>query len=44
MEIYTLGDILRHKKSDFFRYRNFGKKSLTELEEVLAEYGLELRQ
>ena len=44
MDVYTLGDILRHKKSDFFRCRNFGKKSLDELIDVLETFGLELKK
>jgi len=44
MDVYTLGDIIRHKKSDFFRCRNFGKKSLDELIDVLETFGLELKK
>ena len=44
MDVYTLGDIIRHKKSDIFRCRNFGKKSLDELIDVLETFGLELKK
>ena len=39
-EVYTLGELVSFKKSDMLKFRNFGKKSLTELEELVAEKGL----
>lgn len=39
-EIVTVADIVRHKRSDLTRYRNFGKKSLNEIEEFLESKGL----
>lgn len=35
-EIETLGDLVQFNKSDLLKFRNFGKKSLTELEELLS--------
>jgi DNA-directed RNA polymerase alpha subunit len=43
-EIQILDDALLYTKRDYLRFRNLGRKSLEELEEVLAEYGLELKQ
>ena len=34
-EIETLGDLVQFNKSDLLKFRNFGKKSLTELEALL---------
>ena len=39
-EVYTLGELVAFKKSDMLKFRNFGKKSLTELEELVKEKGL----
>jgi DNA-directed RNA polymerase subunit alpha len=39
-EVYTLGELVSFKKSDMIKFRNFGKKSLTELEELIDEKGL----
>jgi len=39
-EVYTLGELVSFKKSDMLKFRNFGKKSLTELEELIEEKGL----
>ncbi len=39
-EIRTLGDLVRLEISDMMKFRNFGKKSLTELEQLVAEKGL----
>ncbi|MEC7864236.1 MAG: DNA-directed RNA polymerase subunit alpha [Bacteroidota bacterium] len=39
-EVFTLGELVTFKKSDMLKFRNFGKKSLTELEELVAEKGL----
>ena len=39
-EVYTLGELVSFKKSDMLKFRNFGKKSLTELEELIEDKGL----
>ena len=39
-EVYTLGELVAFKKSDMLKFRNFGKKSLSELEELILEKGL----
>ena len=36
----TLGDLVSFNKSDLMKFRNFGKKSLTELEELGGTKGL----
>jgi DNA-directed RNA polymerase, alpha subunit, bacterial and chloroplast-type len=40
-EIETLGDLVAIQKSDLLKFRNFGKKSLAELEELVKSKGLE---
>ena len=39
-EVFTLGELVSFKKSDMLKFRNFGKKSLTELEELIDDKGL----
>ena len=39
-EVDTLGDLVSFNKSDLMKFRNFGKKSLTELEELVVAKGL----
>ena len=39
-EVDTLGDLVSFDKSDLMKFRNFGKKSLTELEELVVTKGL----
>ena len=39
-EVDTLGDLVSFNKSDLMKFRNFGKKSLTELEELVIFKGL----
>ena len=39
-DIETLGDLVSFNKNDLLKFRNFGKKSLTELEELVASKGL----
>jgi DNA-directed RNA polymerase subunit alpha len=34
-EVETLGELVRFNKNDLLKFRNFGKKSLTELDELL---------
>ena len=40
-EVDTLGDLVSYNKSDLMKFRNFGKKSLTELEELVGGKGLD---
>ena len=39
-EVDTLGDLVSYNKNDLMKFRNFGKKSLTELDELVALKGL----
>jgi DNA-directed RNA polymerase subunit alpha len=39
-DVDTLGDLVRFNKNDLLKFRNFGKKSLTELDELLVNYSL----
>ncbi|MDY0780048.1 DNA-directed RNA polymerase subunit alpha [Tenacibaculum sp. IB213877] len=39
-EVDTLGDLVSFNKSDLMKFRNFGKKSLTELEELVISKNL----
>jgi len=39
-EVETLGDLVSYNKNDLMKFRNFGKKSLTELEELVVLKGL----
>jgi DNA-directed RNA polymerase subunit alpha len=39
-EVETLGQLVMHNKNDLLKFRNFGKKSLTELEELLDNLSL----
>jgi hypothetical protein len=43
-EIKTLGDIAIYSENDFLKFRNFGKKSLTELYELLPKYNIVLNK
>jgi DNA-directed RNA polymerase subunit alpha len=38
--IRTLGDLVQKTESEMLKFKNFGKKSLKEIEEVLARYNL----
>jgi DNA-directed RNA polymerase subunit alpha len=40
-DVETLGDLVAFNKNDLLKFRNFGKKSLTELEELVKAKGLE---
>lgn len=40
-EVETLGDLVTYTKADLMKFRNFGKKSLTELDELVSDKGLE---
>jgi DNA-directed RNA polymerase subunit alpha len=39
-EVDTLGDLVKFNKNDLLKFRNFGKKSLTELDELLVSMNL----
>ena len=39
-EVETLGDLVGFNKTDLLKFRNFGKKSLTELDDLLAGLNL----
>ena len=39
-DIETLGDLVSYNKNDLLKFRNFGKKSLTELEDLVENKGL----
>jgi len=41
-KITTIGDLARKSEMDMLKYRNFGKKSLTEINKILGEMGLQL--
>jgi len=40
-DVETLGDLVTYNKNDLLKFRNFGKKSLTELEELVKSKNLE---
>jgi DNA-directed RNA polymerase alpha subunit len=42
MEAYTFRDLFSHRRSEFMRLRNFGKKSLSEIDNLVEEAGLEM--
>ena len=39
-EVDTIGDLVRYNRNDLLKFRNFGKKSLTELDELLTSLNL----
>lgn len=39
-DVETLGDLVTYNKTDLLKFRNFGKKSLTELDELLENMNL----
>ncbi|HOU96615.1 MAG TPA: DNA-directed RNA polymerase subunit alpha [Bacteroidales bacterium] len=39
-EVETLGDLVKYNRNDLLKFRNFGKKSLIELDELLESMGL----
>lgn len=41
--IHTLGQLVARSKEDLLDIRNFGKKSIDEIQEKLADYGLSLK-
>ena len=42
--VHTVGELVEKKPSDLFKIKNFGRKSLTEVEQKLLELGLTLKQ
>jgi DNA-directed RNA polymerase subunit alpha len=40
--IKTISDLVRKTEEELLNFRNFGKKSLTEIEEILKAMGLSL--
>jgi len=40
-EVETLGELVTYNKTDLLKFRNFGKKSLSELEQLLQQHGLQ---
>ena len=40
IQVETLGDLVSFKKTDLIKIRNLGKKSLAELDELVAGKGL----
>ena len=39
-DVHTLGDLVVYNKNDLLKFRNFGKKSLSELEDLISNLGL----
>jgi DNA-directed RNA polymerase subunit alpha len=39
-DVETLGESVSYQKNDLLKFRNFGKKSLTELDELLERLNL----
>jgi DNA-directed RNA polymerase subunit alpha len=39
-DVESLGDLVTYNKNDLLKFRNFGKKSLTELEDLLSSMSL----
>ena len=39
-DVVTLGDLVQFNKNDLLKFRNFGKKSLTELDDLLESMNL----
>ena len=39
--IKTIGDLVRRDEQEMLRFRNFGRKSLTELNKILEERALQ---
>jgi DNA-directed RNA polymerase subunit alpha len=39
-DVDSLGDLVQYNKTDLLKFRNFGKKSLTELDDLLASLNL----
>ena len=41
VKINSLGELVRYKMEDLMKFRNFGQKSIAEIEQVLHERGLD---
>jgi DNA-directed RNA polymerase subunit alpha len=39
-DVETLGQLVQHNRNDLLKFRNFGKKSLAELDQLLSNMGL----
>ncbi len=39
-DVETLGELVQYNRTDLLKFRNFGKKSLTELDDLLVSLGL----
>ena len=39
-DVETIGELVGFQRNDLLKFRNFGKKSLSELDELLANLGL----
>jgi len=39
-DVETLGELVQYNRNDLLKFRNFGKKSLTELDDLLDNMGL----
>ena len=39
-DVDTVGELVHYNKNDLLKFRNFGRKSLTELDELLAKLNL----
>ncbi len=39
-EIKTIGDLVRKSEAEMLKFRNFGRKSLKEIQDILGEMGL----
>ena len=44
LRIKTVADITEHKRNEFYTTRNFGKKTLKELEDFLVLNGLKFKK
>lgn len=44
MQIETVGDLLERTERDLLAWRNFGRKSLVEVTDLLEEWGLYLKK
>jgi DNA-directed RNA polymerase subunit alpha len=42
-KINSLSELVQYEQEDLMKFRNFGQKSLSEIDQVLHERGLELR-
>ena len=40
--IKTIGDLVQKNEAEMLKYRNFGRKSLNEIKEIIVEMGLGL--